>query len=204
MRIAGGTLRGRILAAPPDGVLRPTQDAVREALFSMLAAVLPGASFLDLYAGTGAVGLEAWSRGAGSVAWVERAPRSLRVLETNLAKCFGEAGPPPALRVFRADVDAWLRRPPLPPGSVDIVFADPPYAEREGGDDGMSALLAAVRDSGLLAPVSFFVAEQRAGTPPPSCEGFELLRDRRYGRTRLALFRRDAAFFACAPVAKGG
>ena len=65
MRIAGGTLRGRILAAPPDGVLRPTQDAVREALFSMLAAVLPGASFLDLYAGTGAVGLEAWSRGAG-------------------------------------------------------------------------------------------------------------------------------------------
>ena len=56
----------------------------------------------------------------------------------------------------------------------------------------MSALLAAVRDSGLLAPVSFFVAEQRAGTPLPSGEGFELLRDRRYGRTRLALFRRDA------------
>ena len=178
MRIAGGSLRGRILAAPPDGVLRPTQDAVREALFSMLASVLPGASFLDLYAGTGAVGLEAWSRGAGAVA--------------NLEKCFGEAGAPPALRLFRADVGAWLKRPALPPGSVSIVFADPPYVEREGEPDGMSALLAAVRDSGLLAPVSFFVAEQRAGTPLPACEGFDLLRDRRYGRTQLSLFRRDA------------
>ena len=192
MRIAGGSLRGRILAAPPDGVLRPTQDAVREELFSMLAAVLPGASFLDLYAGTGAVGLEAWSRGAGAVAWVERSPRSLRTLEANLAKCFGAAGAPPALRLFRADVGAWLKRPALPPGSVSIVFADPPYVEREGEPDGMSALLAAVRDSGLLAPVSFFVAEQRAGTPLPACEGFDLLRDRRYGRTQLSLFRRDA------------
>ena len=192
MRIAGGSLRGRILAAPPDGVLRPTQDAVRAALFSMLAAVLPGASFLDLYAGTGAVGLEAWSRGAGAVAWVERSPRSLRTLEANLAKCFGAAGAPPALRLFRADVGAWLKRPALPPGSVSIVFADPPYVEREGEPDGMSALLAAVRDSGLLAPVSFFVAEQRAGTPLPACEGFDLLRDRRYGRTQLSLFRRDA------------
>ena len=192
MRIAGGEWCGRTLKAPPGDAVRPTQDRVRGALFSMIQAEIAGASFLDLYAGTGAVGLEAWSRGAGSVAWVERAPRSLRVLETNLAKCFGEAGPPPALRVFRADVDAWLKRPALPPGSVDVVFADPPYAEREGGDDGMSALLAAVRDSGLLAPVSFFVAEQRAGTPLPSCEGFALLRDRRYGRTRLALFRRDA------------
>ena len=192
MRIAGGSLRGRILAAPPDGVLRPTQDAVREALFSMLAAVLPGSSFLDLYAGTGAVGLEAWSRGAGAVAWVERSPRSLRTLEANLAKCFGAAGAPPALRLFRADVGAWLKRPALPPGSVSIVFADPPYVEREGEPDGMSALLAAVRDSGLLAPVSFFVAEQRAGTPLPACEGFDLLRDRRYGRTQLSLFRRDA------------
>jgi len=192
VRIAGGSLRGRILAAPPDGVLRPTQDAVREALFSMLASVLPGASFLDLYAGTGAVGLEAWSRGAGAVAWVERSPRSLRTLEANLEKCFGEAGAPPALRLFRAEVGAWLKRPALPPGSVSIVFADPPYVEREGEPDGMSALLAAVRDSGLLAPVSFFVAEQRAGTPLPACEGFDLLRDRRYGRTQLSLFRRDA------------
>jgi len=193
MRIAGGSFRGRILAAPPDGVLRPTQDAVREALFSMLAAVLPGASFLDLYAGTGAVGLEAWSRGAGAVAWVEKSPRSLRVLEANLARCLGPgAERPPELRVFRSEVLPWLRRPPLAPGSVSIVFADPPYVEREGEADDMSALLAAVRDSGLLAPTSFFVAEQRAGTPLPACDGFDLLRDRRYGKTQLALFRRDA------------
>lgn len=191
MRIAGGALRGRTLAPPPDGVLRPTQDAVREALFSMLAAVVPGASFLDLYAGTGAVGLEAWSRGAGAVAWVERNPRSLRLLEANLARCFGEERPP-ALRAFRADVAAWLRRPPLPSGSVSIVFADPPYVETEGAADGLPEVLAAVRDSGLLAPTSFFVAEQRVGTPLPACPGFDLLRVRRYGRTQLALFRRDA------------
>ena len=122
MRIAGGTLRGRTLKAPPGDVLRPTQDAVREALFSMLASVVPGCSFLDLYAGTGAVGLEAFSRGAAAATWVERSPRSLRLLEANLAACCGSPLPP-GLRVVRADVAAWLRRPDLPPGSVDVAFA---------------------------------------------------------------------------------
>ena len=192
MRITGGAFCGRAIVVPRTDAIRPTQDRVRAALFNILSTAVAGSDFLDLFAGTGAVGLEAWSRGAGAVAWVERSPRSLRTLEANLAKCFGEAWAPPALRLFRADVGAWLKRPALPPGSVSIVFADPPYVEREGEPDGMSALLAAVRDSGLLAPVSFFVAEQRAGTPLPACEGFDLLRDRRYGRTQLSLFRRDA------------
>ena len=188
MRIAGGTLRGRTLKAPPGDVLRPTQDAVREALFSMLASVVPGCSFLDLYAGTGAVGLEAFSRGAAAATWVERSPRSLRLLEANLAACCGSPLPP-GLRVVRADVAAWLRRPDLPPGSVDVAFADPPYVEREGEDDGMSAQLASLRDSGLLAPRAFFAAEQRDRTPPPVCEGFETIVSRRYGRTSLTILR---------------
>ena len=191
MRISGGNFRGRVLRAPPEGVLRPTQDSVREAAFSMLSAVVPGCSFLDLYAGTGAVGLEAASRGAARVAWVEKNQKSLRVLEANAAACLGSPLPP-GMRVFRADVAMWLRRPPLPPGSVDVVFADPPYVENEGEADGLPALAAAVAASGILAPTSFFVAEQRAGTPFAAPEGFELLTSRRYGRTSLSLLRRDA------------
>ncbi len=189
MRVAGGSLRGRVLAVPPGDAMRPTQDAVREAVFSMLAAVLPGCGFLDLYAGTGAVGIEAWSRGAARVAWVESAPKSLRCLERNVAALCGTQAPE-KLRVFRADVSAWLRRPTLPDGSVDIVFADPPYVGREGESDGMSALLAASAASGMLAPRSFFVAEQRAGTPPPSSPEWETICVRRYGRTQIALLRR--------------
>ncbi|MBR1608286.1 MAG: RsmD family RNA methyltransferase, partial [Kiritimatiellae bacterium] len=94
MRISGGSLRGRPLVSPPEGVMRPTQDAVREAVFSMLAAVVQDCGFLDLFAGTGAVGLEAWSRGAARVTWVENGPRSLRALSANLAKCCGEPLPP--------------------------------------------------------------------------------------------------------------
>ena len=191
MRISGGSFRGRTLRAPPGDLLRPTQDAVREAAFSMLAAVVPGCSFLDLYAGTGAVGLEAASRGAARVAWVERNPKCLRALEANAAACLGSPLPP-AMRVFRADVSVWICRPPLPPRSVDVVFADPPYVEREGDADSLPALAEAVAASGILAPVSFFVAEQRAGTPFAVPGGFSLLASRRYGRTSLSLLRRDA------------
>ena len=191
MRIAGGTLRGRTLAAPAGDALRPTQDAVREAVFSMLRAVVPGCSFLDLYAGTGAVGLEAFSRGAASVAWVERAPRSLRLLERNAKALCGDPLPR-ALRIVRADAAAWLRRPDLTPASVSVVYADPPYVEREGEADGLGAVMAALAASGLLAPRSFFVAEQRARTPPPAAAGFEPLDSRRYGKTQISLFRRDA------------
>lgn len=191
MRIAGGTLRGRILNAPVSDFLRPTQDAVREAVFSMLAAVIRDACFLDLYAGTGAVGLEAWSRGARSILWVEQSPRSLKLLEGNAGKLL----PPDALgnscRMFRADVREWLKHPPVAPGSVDIVYLDPPYVTQQGGDDQMSATLAALVASGILAPRSFVVAEQRDGTPVPAAEGLGLILTRRYGRTAVSLFWHD-------------
>lgn len=189
MRVAGGTLRGRTLAAPVSDELRPTQDAVREAVFSMLRAVLPGCSFLDLYAGTGAVGLEALSRGAARVTWVERAPRSLRLLERNARSLCGDPLPQ-ELRIVRSDVSAWLRHPDLPPGSVSVVYADPPYVPREGDPDALGADMAALASSGLLAPAAFFVAEQRARTPVPAAPGFGLLDSRRYGKTQISLFRR--------------
>lgn len=189
MRVAGGTLRGRTLAAPVSDELRPTQDAVREAVFSMLRAVLSGCSFLDLYAGTGAVGLEALSRGAARVTWVERAPRSLRLLERNARSLCGDPLPR-ELRIVRSDVSAWLRHPDLPPGSVSVVYADPPYVPREGDPDALGADMAALASSGLLAPAAFFVAEQRARTPVPAAPGFGLLDSRRYGKTQISLFRR--------------
>lgn len=190
MRIAGGTIRGRTLSAPSGDFLRPTQDAVREAVFSMLANVLPGSRFLDLYAGTGAVGLEAWSRGAKEVTWVEKAPRSLKLIERNLAACCGN--PIPAgLRLVRSDVSAWVRHPDLAPESIDIVYADPPYVEKEGEADGMGALLSSILASGILAPTAFFLAEQRDRTPVPECEGFTKLSTRRYGKTIVTLYRHD-------------
>jgi 16S rRNA (guanine966-N2)-methyltransferase len=84
MRISGGEWCGRKLKAPPGDKVRPTQDRVREAVFAMLVNVVPGASFLDLYAGSGAVGLEALSRGAGRVTWVEKDPRHVALLKENL------------------------------------------------------------------------------------------------------------------------
>ena len=105
MRIAGGELRGRSVSAPAAGDVRPTQDAVREAVFSMLANILPGSAFLDLFAGSGCVGIEAWSRGAARVLWVERAPAVVRTLRRNVAALCGEA----AGRVLQADALAWTR-----------------------------------------------------------------------------------------------
>ena len=91
MRIAGGKWRGRALKAPPGDVLRPTQDRVREALFSMLMHETPGARFLDLFAGVGGVGLEALSRGAADCTFVELAPRHLAFLRANVSALAAEA-----------------------------------------------------------------------------------------------------------------
>ena len=156
----------------------------------MLATVVPGCGFVDLYAGTGAVGLEARSRGAARVTWVEKAPRSLRCLEANLAAFLGPAPFPAGFALARADALAWLRRPTVPRGSVSVVFADPPYVEHEGDADGTAALLEAAAASGMLAERAFFAVEQRAGTPPPEAPEWEGVALRRYGRTQIALLRR--------------
>lgn len=188
MRIAGGTLRGRTVRTPSSEILRPTQDAVREAVFSMLAKVLPDATFLDLYAGTGAVGIEAWSRGAKSIVWIEKNPRVFRLLESNCETLL----PPNVLSgctLLHADAMQWLRHPTIPQKSVDIVFVDPPYVIQEGADDGMSERLEHLAQSGILAPHAFIVVEQRAHTPTPSNPAFDCIAERRYGHTAISIFR---------------
>jgi 16S rRNA (guanine966-N2)-methyltransferase len=182
MRITGGEWRGRRIAVPRGERVRPTQDRVREALFSMLAPELPGARFLDLYAGTGAVGLEALSRGAAEVVWVESDRQVCRLARENVARLAGAER-----QVICADAERWLRSGGRGAG-FDMVFADPPYeAARTAGLARLAALLRAVA---AVAGDGLFIAELPADAAEGGWEGWRLLRDRAYGKTRLLLCQR--------------
>ena len=125
MRIIAGRLRSRTLQAPPGLATRPTSDKLRETLFNVLSPRIEGAALLDLYAGSGAVGIEALSRGAARVVFVERAAPALKVLRANLAQLEINAG----FEIYSGAVSAFLRRGGA---GFDVVFLDPPYdAEAE-------------------------------------------------------------------------
>ncbi|MDD5706612.1 MAG: 16S rRNA (guanine(966)-N(2))-methyltransferase RsmD [Kiritimatiellae bacterium] len=179
MRITGGEWCGRRIEAPRGERVRPTQDRVREALFSMLMSELPGARFLDLYAGTGVVGLEALSRGAAEAVWVESNRTVCRLAQANIDRLAGATH-----RVICADVNRWLRS-----GGrgqhFDIIYADPPYdAARQQGLAGLAALLRATE---AVAATGIFIAELPADSADGVWEGWRPLRDRVYGQTRLLL-----------------
>jgi 16S rRNA (guanine966-N2)-methyltransferase len=181
MRISGGELGGRKLKVPPGDAVRPTQDRVREALFSMLMNVIPDAAFIDLFAGSGAVGLEAYSRGARTVTWVEKEPRHAALLRVNI-----EALIPGKGEVACCEVARWLKGPGRG-RQADVAFADPPYeAGREQGFADMMGLLAENR---VLRPGGIFVAEMHERRPADEVAGWTLLRDRTYGHTRLAVYK---------------
>ncbi len=132
MRIVAGEFGGRQLVPPKDSRVRPTADRVREAWMSILADAIPGARVLDLYAGSGALGLEAISRGAASATFVELNPPSLRALEANIAAL----GVADRATVHRGDALRFAER--LPAGSFDLVLADPPYTRNDAA--GLVAL----------------------------------------------------------------
>ena len=178
VRVTGGRLGGRWLRSPARGV-RPTADRVREALFARLGD-LAGTTVLDLYAGTGALGTEAASRGAGRVVFVERAPASLAVLRANLATL----GLSETSRVVRGDAPLVVHRLGREGERFDLVLLDPPYA----GDELRRALEAVVA-AGVLAPGGLVVAEHGRRHPVPQVPGLVPLDERRYGDsviTRLA------------------
>jgi 16S rRNA (guanine966-N2)-methyltransferase len=157
MRVIAGTLRRRTLEAPAGLKTRPTSDRLRETLFNILAPRIEGARFLDLYAGSGAVGIEAVSRGATKVLLVERAEPALKVLRGNLEKLGLRA----AVRVEGVSVGAFLRRvrPQPVPLLFDIVFLDPPY---EAVDEYATVLgLLGGEGSGILAEGAIVIAEHR-------------------------------------------
>jgi 16S rRNA (guanine966-N2)-methyltransferase len=170
VRVVAGEFRGRRLAAPRGMRTRPTADRVREALFSMLGDVT-GASVLDLYAGSGALGIEALSRGAESAVFVERDPRAAAVIERNLGSLGLEE------RVVSDDAMRFLARPE---GMFDLVFCDPPYdsAFRLAGP-------LAERLPALTAEGARIVTESDKRTPLEL--PFPLLRERTYGDTRIAI-----------------
>jgi 16S rRNA (guanine966-N2)-methyltransferase len=185
-RIVAGTLGGRRLSAPPGAGTRPTSDRVREALFSALETRvdLDGARFADLYAGSGAVGLEAVSRGAAHVLLVESDGRAVRTIRDNAAAL--AAGP--KARVVAAKVESVLAGPP-DGGPYDIVFADPPYAL---SDADLRAMLVALVDGGWPADDAVVVVERatRSGSPP-QVQGITPERSRRYGEGTLWYGRRS-------------
>lgn len=187
MRIIAGKFRGRTLSTlgngDPAAHLRPTSDRVREALFSVLSGGrigvdLDGACVLDLFAGTGALGLEALSRGAAQVTFVENGRKALALLERNIALCHAEA----ATTILRRDA---TRLGPHDGPPHDIVFLDPPYGKNLGGK-----ALSAARAGGWLAPAATIIWEESAEMPAP--QGFTLIEARKYGETRVSIMQATA------------
>jgi 16S rRNA (guanine966-N2)-methyltransferase len=178
-RIVGGAAGGRRLVVPAGRETRPTSDRAREALFSALEAMrghLAGARVLDLYAGSGAVGLEALSRGAAAAVLVESDAKAFRVLRDNVAAL----GLPGATVVARA-VSAALAEPAVAP--FDVVFADPPYALPA---PELAALLGGAAQRGWIADGAVVVVERATRDPVWAWPaGFEADRDRRYGEATL-------------------
>jgi 16S rRNA (guanine966-N2)-methyltransferase len=183
LRIVAGRHRGRRLVAPPGTATRPTSDRAREALFNILERGEPplrGCRFLDLFAGTGAVALEALSRGAAYALLVERDPAALAAIRANLA-AVGESG-----RAGLLAADATRLGPASPGGPFDLAFLDPPY--REGL---LPPALRRLAEGGWLAPGARVACELAAGEPPleapPSLAAED---ERRYGAARIVLLRR--------------
>lgn len=189
MRITGGEMRGRKLRVPRVAV-RPTQDRVREALFSSLQTLIPNSRFLDLFAGSGAVGLEALSRGAAAVCWVDKNSAVFKILRANIDLVCGQDAKTSQFRYIKTDVFRYISKQVSIP-EFDIIFADPPY-EKTGGKmtiPSPSELLTAVLKSGLLAENGIMILEQGSNEQPPDADGWALIREKRYGGSQLRFYR---------------
>lgn len=175
LRIVGGAYRGRRLPIPDHRGLRPTADRVRETLFNWLAPVMPGARCLDCFAGSGALGLEAASRGAGEVVMLELAEPVVRQLLANVRTLEADR-----VRVVRADALAWLAAPGRP---FDIVFLDPPFAA-----DLLAPACTLLAANGWVGPGTrvYLEAPARPGLPPLP-QGWRPIREQRAGQVAFAL-----------------
>ena len=184
-RVIAGSARGIRLRAPGPGT-RPLADRVKQTLFAILEPDLAGARVLDLFAGSGAAGIEALSRGAAAAVFVERDSGAVTVIEANL-RATDLAGP--AAQVVRAETVAWLGRGSQLDAPFDLVIADPPYAET----DLLARTLAALGGSDApLVPGARVVAKHFWRDRPPDRIGLLASeRDRRFGETALTFYRRE-------------
>ena len=182
MRVVGGRLRSRPLAGPKSDALRPTADRLREALFNILTHAygdpVAGARVLDLFAGTGALGIEAISRGAAYALFVDEGVEARALLRDN-TESLGLGG---VTRIFRRDASKLGPAHPLEP--FDLVFLDPPY-----GKGLAEKALASARAGGWLKPQALIVVEEAADAGFAAPEGFEELERRRYDDTEFVFLR---------------
>lgn len=187
MRIVAGQWRGRALFGPKDDRVRPTSDKVREAIFNILAHSglggfnLEGARVLDLFAGTGAFGLEALSRGAAFALFVDDHAESRAVIRRNV-EALNATG---VTKIWRRDATKLGERPGNAGLPFDLVFADPPY-RRGLGEHAVASALA----GGWVAEGAVIVLEEAADQAPPVIGGLTCFDRRAYGETQISLFRR--------------
>jgi 16S rRNA (guanine966-N2)-methyltransferase len=185
MRITGGQLRSRQLESPSDDRLRPTQDRVRQALFNIIGVGIEHASFLDLFAGTGAVGIEAWSRGAERVTFVESGRQVMPFLLKNVQELC-----PSGTFIWRGPAEQFIKVAGEG-ASFDFIYADPPYGSRDWSqkEDGRLAVvyqtLDAIYSSPLLKPGGMVVWECRTDMKLDAGEKWDLLKKKEYGGTTL-------------------
>lgn len=184
MRIIGGRFKGRGLKSPSSSVVRPTSDRLRETMFNILAHAhddaLEGARVLDLFAGTGALGLEALSRGGVYGLFVDDSSEGRALLRANI-ETLGVAG---ITRIFRSDA---TKLGPMPPqAAFTLAFLDPPY-----GRDLAPRALTTLRDGGWLAPGALCIVEEEAKAIVPIPDGYTSLDKRVTGDTQMMILRRD-------------
>ena len=179
VRIIGGEWRGRKLHFPQSPAIRPTPDRVRETVFNWLQAQVAGARCLDLFAGSGALGFEALSRGAREVVFVDTDPESIRHVVEMLQTLQCDRG-----QALKMDAATYLGQPPQP---FDVVFLDPPFA-----DGALPGFCARLESGGWLRPGAYVYLEDAAGHGEPVLPaGWSLLRSRRAGEVGYHLARRD-------------
>ena len=191
MRVIAGSAGGIRLEVPKAGV-RPTMDRVKAAVFSSLGEEIIGARVLDLFAGTGSLGIEALSRGAASVLFVEEDTAAIAAIERNLARTKFDG------RVRKQDVFAFLRGAQIAE-PFHVIFADPPYDKTKSGEQFTQLLLGSVELLRMLEPSGTFVLEKRPEEKMPPAPLWKVSRDRRYGATEV-LFLQPAIGFADGPV----
>jgi 16S rRNA (guanine966-N2)-methyltransferase len=181
MRITGGQAKGRRLAAFKGSDIRPTSDMVRKAIFDLIGQDLEGAKVLDLFAGTGSLGIEALSRGATSALFVDQSQKSIDLIRKNLKICGFEGKG----ITWKGDLNrGFPEKRLLREKSVDLVFIDPPY------ETGLLLLIAAqLSQKGILVPAALVVAETRKSEAlPVKVEKLHLAKSKRYGEARIHIF----------------
>ena len=182
MRVIAGSAGGLQLSVPKQGV-RPTMDRVKAAIFSSLGETIIDARVLDLFAGSGALGIEALSRGAATVFFVDEDRQAIVAIEKNLVKTKFQG------RVRQQDVFEFLKRS-SPADQADIIFADPPYEKSRAGEAYTEKLLSSPELMRLLEPGGIFVLEKRPEEKLSDPESWEIIRRKKYGATEVLFLRR--------------